>query len=182
MHSSWCPPVLLRSVLPPLSLVPRCSFAPPLALVHRPIRPMAIHPSSPLVSAETPSIQTVPGYSRDNEKALSLRTFGGTCGIRAGALCQPAIISPAETSERRRRRLDPEFFVPRALEISLARHYVNNEYSSPNGPADWFRSDLREAPDTGANLAVRKGGSIKGGGLERGFFFFNCASRTRAIN
>lgn len=79
--------------------------------------------------------------------------FEGTCGIRAGALCQTAIIPPAETSEQRRRRrrrrwwwrrrrLDPAFFVPRALEISLARHYVNNECLSQNGPA--VRSDFQD--------------------------------------
>lgn len=127
-----------------------CFLFPPVSSLLRLPEPLvqfgrwqSIHPSRP----RTPSIQTIPEYSRDNEKALCLRAFEGTCGICAGALCRYTIIPSAETSEqrrrRRRRRLDPVFFMPRALEISLARHYVNNECLSQNGLV--IRSDFRDA-------------------------------------
>lgn len=64
---------------PPVSSLPRFARAPLVQFG----RWQSIHPSRP----RTPSIQTIPGYSRDNEKALSLRAFEGTCGIRAGAHC-----------------------------------------------------------------------------------------------
>lgn len=99
-------------------------FLPRLRLPWRPHAPRFGpdgNPSIPLVS-RTSSIQTVPGYNRDNEKALSPHSEELVESVPAHCASRhyPAR-GNLETATP-----NPAFFEPRALEISLARHYVNN--------------------------------------------------------
>lgn len=140
-------------------------------------------------------------YSRDNEKVLSLSlyplfflclslfAFGGTRGIRAGALCRPPLSrGNLETFAETAGSL--AFFVPRALKISLRGRYVNNECPSRDGRLAAVRGDFRDALILRQTRPLARGRvfqsdnaggtGLREGGRKRGFF--NCVSHSRAMN